>query len=520
MSAGHGPAEPTNVLFLMTDQHRVDTLGCYGNPRVATPNLDRLAGEGTRFDRWYTPTAICTPARASLLTGQNPFRHRLLANQERNVGYLEDLAEDAFTFPRALADRGYRLGLVGKWHVGTHRNAASYGFEGPDLPGWHNPVDHPDYLAYLAERGLPPYRVSDPIRGTTPNGHPGNLLAARLHQPVEATFEAYLATRAIEQLERYAAEGRADGRPFFLATHFFGPHLPYLLPDAYFDLYDPDAVELPASVAETFEGKPAVQRNYSAHWTFDTLSEEVSRKLIAVYWGYVTLIDAQIGRILDRLEELGLKDRTAVFFTADHGEFTGAHRLHDKGPAMYEDIYRTPGILRVPGAPPQVRDELVSLTDCTATLLELAGADPSPAVDSRSLLPLVRGEHPEWAEELVAEFHGHHFPYPQRMIRDDRWKLVVNPESVNELYDLQEDPHELRNRYQDPGSAPVRRRLLRRLYTLLRERGDNFYHWMTPMYEVGPADHDPTLSAFEQGSATWSGAAGASGAPAGGQVPA
>ncbi|MGW0485173.1 sulfatase-like hydrolase/transferase [Nonomuraea sp. NPDC003214] len=482
-----------NLLFLMTDQHRVDTLGCYGNPHVATPNLDRLAETGTRFDRFYTPTAICTPARASLLTGQAPFRHRLLANYERNVGYLEDLRDDAFTFPEALKERGYRLGLIGKWHGGTHRNAASYGFDGPDLPGWHNPVDHPDYLAYLKERDLPPYRISDLIRGTTPNGNPGNLLAARLHQPVEATFEHYLATRAIEHLDRYAA----IGEPFFLATHFFGPHLPYLLPDEYFDLYDPALVELPPSIAETFEGKPPVQRNYSEHWTFDTIPIEVTRKLIAVYWGYVTLIDQQIGRILDRLDELGLSDRTGVFFTADHGEFTGAHRLHDKGPAMYEDIYRIPGIIRVPGAQPQVRDEFVTLTDCTATILDLAGVDTSPAVDSRSLVPLVRGERPEWAPELVAEFHGHHFPYPQRMIRDERYKLVVNPESVNELYDLAGDPHELSNRYEHPELRPVRQRLMRRLYDLLRERGDNFYHWMTPMYDIGASDYDPSLSAFE-----------------------
>ncbi|MBK1783352.1 sulfatase-like hydrolase/transferase [Prauserella sp. ASG 168] len=481
----------------MTDQHRVDTLGCYGNPHVATPNLDRLAATGTRFDRCYTPTAICTPARASLLTGQAPFRHRLLANYERNVGYLEDLRDDAFTFPAALAERDYVLGLIGKWHGGVRRTAASYGFEGPELPGWHNPVDHPDYLAYLEDNGLPPYRITEPVRGTTPNGNEGNLLAARLDQPVEATFEYYLATRTIEHLDRYAKRYRDEGAPFFLATHFFGPHLPYLLPDHYYDLYDPELVELPPSIAETFEGKPPVQRNYSAHWTFDTMPLEVTRKLIAVYWGYVTLVDEQVGRILTRLDELGLSDDTSVLFTADHGEFTGAHRLHDKGPAMYEDIYRIPGIVRVPGQEPAVRDEFVTLTDCTATILELAGCDPEPAVDSRSLLPLVRGEHPEWRSELVAEFHGHHFPYPQRMIRDDRYKLVVNPESVNELYDLDTDPHELTNRYAHPELRPVRERLLRRLYHLLRERGDNFYHWMTPMYEVGTSDHDPSLSAFE-----------------------
>jgi len=488
-----------NVLFLMTDQHRADTLGAYGNPHASTPVLDELARTGTRFDRWYTPTAICTPARASLLTGQAPFRHQVLANHERNVGYQEDLADGTFTFVEALREHGYNTGLVGKWHAGTVKNAAYFGFDGPDLPGWHNPVENEDYLAYLAEHDLPPYEISDRVRGTLPNGGPGNLLAARLHQPVEATFEHYLATRTIELLEKYADDYRSGAQPFFLELSFFGPHLPYIVPDEYFDMFDPADVELPASIAETFEGKPPVQANYSAHWTFDTMPIEVTRKLIAVYWGYVTLIDRELGRVMDALDRLGLVDSTAVFFTCDHGEFTGAHRLHDKGPAMYEDIYRTPGLLRVPGGPAgQVRTEFVSLLDCTATILELAGIDPEPAVDSRSLLPLAEGRDVEWADDIVCEFHGHHFPYPQRMLREDRYKLVVNPDSVNELYDLLTDPDELTNVYDGPGLADVQRRMMGRLYRLLRERGDNFYHWMTTMYDVGEVDHDPTQSGLDE----------------------
>lgn len=487
-----------DILFLMTDQHTVSTLGCHGNPVVETPNIDRLAATGTRFSDCFTPTAICTPARASLLTGAAPFRHKLLANYERNVGYMEDLADNQFTFAEALSGAGWNLGLLGKWHGGVRRDAASYGFEGPQFSGWHNPVDHPDYLSYLAEHDLPPYRISDLVRGTTPNGGKGNLLAARLHQPLEATFEHYLVSRTIEMLERFASDDATRARPpFFLATHFFGPHLPYLLPDEWYDRYDPDEVELPASVAETFENKPPVQANYSALWTYDTLSEATSRKLIATYWGYVSMIDLEIGRILDAVERLGLSDTTAVMFTADHGEFTGAHRLHDKGPAMYDDIYRIPGIISVPGQPAQVREELVSLTDFTATILDLAGLPTEQATDSRSLLPLVRGEQLEWSPNLLAEYHGHHFPYPQRMLRTRTHKLVVNPESVNELYDLMADPHELVNRIGDPAMAAVEHGLMRELYRQLRERGDNFAHWMTPMYEVGDADYDSTMSAFE-----------------------
>ncbi|MEU4238693.1 sulfatase-like hydrolase/transferase [Actinoplanes sp. NPDC026619] len=487
-----------NFLFLMTDQHRVDTLGAYGNTLARTPHLDRLAASGTRFDRWYTPTAICTPARASLLTGQAPFRHKVLANHERNVGYLEDLPDGTFTFPVALRDRGYNVGLIGKWHAGTVKTPADYGFDGPHLPGWHNPVDHEDYLAYLKEHDLPPYEIHDRVRGTLPNGGPGNLLAARLKQPVEATFEYYMATRTISLLEKYAAS--PEKKPFFLATHFFGPHLPYIVPDEYFDMFDPADVELPKSIAETFEGKPPVQANYSAHWTFDTMPIEVTRKLIAVYWGYVTLIDEQIGRILEAMSSLGLDDQTSVFFTCDHGEFTGSHRLHDKGPAMYEDIYRTPGIVRIPGGHPQERQEFVSLLDCTATILDLAGLSTDEAVDSRSLLPLLRGETPEWQPDILGEFHGHHFPYPQRMLREDRYKLVVNPDSTNELYDLVNDPDELLNIYRHPEMEPVRSRMMRRLYTLLKERDDRFYHWMTSMYDIGEVDHDPTQSGLDEAS--------------------
>lgn len=488
-----------NILFILTDQQRVDTLGAYGNTSVSTPNLDALADEGTRFDQWYTPTAICTPARASLLTGQAPFRHKLLANYERNVGYIEDLERDTFTFSQELRRNNYNVGLVGKWHAGTRLTAEDFGFDSVDLPGWHNPVDHPDYLAYLDERGLPPYVITDEIRGRLPNGERGNLLGARLLQPEEATFEAYLVTRTIERMRAYADDWRRDERPFFLALHFFGPHLPYIVPTEYYDLIDPNEVELPVSVVENFAGKPPVQKNYSKHWAFDTMTPDETKKAIAVYWGYCSMIDHQIGRLFDEARRLGLYDDTTVFFSADHGEFTGAHRLHDKGPAMYDDIYRTPGIIRVPGrGQDRVVDDFVSLLDCTATILDLADCATDEAVDSRSLLPLIDDPETEWPDYMIAEFHGHHFPYPQRMIRTDAYKLIVNPESVNELYDLRRDPHELVNVVDHPEYADTRRELMTRLYRDLRERGDNFYHWMSSMYDVGGLDFDPTQSAFEK----------------------
>lgn len=492
------PDKPMNILMLMTDQHRVDTMGCYGNDTCETPTIDSIANTGTRFDSWYTPTAICTPARASLFTGYAPFRHKLLANHERNVGYIEDLPEDQWTLPQELVNNGWNCGLVGKWHAGHERPAADFGFDGEDYPGWHNAIDHPDYLKYLEDNGYPPYEITDRYRGVFPNGETSNLLAARLQQPVEATFEHYLATRTIEMLERYAEDYKNGTKPFFLVSSYAGPHLPYVIPDEYFDMYDPDDIELPEAIAENFADKPTIQQNYSDHWAFDTMTEEQSRKLIAVYWGYVTMLDREFKRILDALERLGLTDNTAVVFSSDHGEFTGSHRLHDKGPAMYEDIYRTGGIIRIPGCEPQVRNEFVSLLDLTATFLDIAGLDTSPAVDSRSLVPIVRGEKPEWPETILCEFHGHHFPVAQRMLRGRRYKLVVNPESRNEFYDLERDPNELKNRYNDPLLREVRDEMMRDLYDQLRERGDNFYHWMTSMFPIGELDYDPTMSGMDE----------------------
>jgi arylsulfatase A-like enzyme len=196
------------------------------------------------------------------------------------------------------------------------------------------------------------------------------------------------------------------------------------------------------------------------------------------------MIDEQAGRILDRLRHHGLRDDTAVVFTADHGEFTGSHRLNDKGPAMYEDIYRIPGIIRVPGAPVRTVDEFATLIDLHATILDLAGLPTGTPCDGRSVLPLIKGED-DPRPEVVAEFHGHHFPYSQRMIRDRRHKFVFNPESVHELYDLEADPHELRNVYTAPAYADVRRDMTLRLYRELVRRGDPAYTWMSYMSDIG-----------------------------------
>ncbi len=484
-----------NILFLITDQQRVDTLGCYGNEICETPNIDRLARSGARFTHAYTPTAICTPARASLITGRLPFAHKLLANFERNVGYSTELPDDTVTFAHLLRDAGYNVGTVGKWHVGAEKGPDAYGFDGLHYPGWGQPIHHADYIRYLTENGFPAFSVRDEIRGTFPNGQPGNVIAGVYEGPTEASFPYFLATRTIEFLERYAEQQS----PFFLACQWFGPHLPYYIPDSYATRYDPSKVTLPPSMADTFAEKPQVQRHYSAHWSWESFTSQDWQKLIAWYWGYVTLIDEQIGRILEAVNRLGLDHDTVKVFTSDHGAFVGSHRMQDKGPAMYDDIYHIPLIISLPGSSTgRVDHHFVSLVDLPATFLDLAGLPIPDEYDGRSLLPLLRAEIIEdWRPHITAEFHGHHFPYPQRMIRTRTHKMIVNPPDVDELYDLVDDPHELINQIENPVYDDIRRLLYRTLYDELKSRGDNFYHWMTSMYDVEDSVVDASLSQYD-----------------------
>lgn len=479
------PDNVRNILVIMTDQHRTDTIGCLGNPYAQTPNLDKIGENGFAFTNCYTPTAICTPARSSLLTGKHPFKHQVLANPEWNIAYQTDIPRDAWTYTQELRDHGYNVGIVGKYHCG-HNLPDCFGMDDDSYWGAENPVGNEKYVAWLEENNLPPVRAHDLYRGKLPGNRDGHIIAARLHQPEEATFERFLADRAIEKLREYAKDWKEQGKPFSLDVHFFGPHLPYFLPDEWFDLIDPECVELPENFGDSLIGKPQIQQNYATYWSTSSFSNEQWKKLIAVYWGYVAMIDFEIGRIMQAAQELGILDDTALFFCADHGEFTGSHRLNDKGPAMYDDIYRVPFIAHIPGVSRVGRsDAFVSLLDLPATVLDVARIDPSLAEDGRSIVDLTRGDAvPGWRENIVCEFHGHHFPLQQRMIRTRDFKLIISPESINELYDLRCDPAEMNNVYTVPVYDDIRRDLATELYKQLRVRGDNsFAKWMAAMVD-------------------------------------
>jgi len=449
-----------NVLFVCTDQQRKDSIAAYGNEFVSTPNLDRLAADGVAFDRAYTPTAICSPARAALLSGERPFANGMT----RNTGEGGSLNDDCVFYPQLLRDAGYNVGLTGKLHVGKHPREV--GFDGEHYPGWSQPLKHEDYHAYLDERGLPKFDGTA-LRDVFPESDPTRQSGGIDGRPVEASFTHFLTERAIEWLREYAAT--SPETPFYHGVHYFGPHNPYYLPEEYFRLYDPDDMELPESaIRETFEDKP---RSHTAQ-RIDFLDTDDWRRIIAAYHGWVTFIDEQVGRLLDTLRELDLLETTAIVYTADHGGFVTSHKSHDKGPAMYEDIYNVPLIasgLASQGESGGLDERFVSLLDLPPTFLDIAGVETPDRYAGRSLFEL---NQEDWREAITAEFHGHKFAYEQRMIRTDQYKLVLNEADTAELYDLEADPHELTNRIGDPEYGSVAKELYERLAERLRNEGD------------------------------------------------
>jgi len=467
-----------NILLVMTDQQRMDSLGCYGSELSQTPVVDRLAVRGVRFDQAYTPCTVCSPARASLLSGLYPHQHGVTGNGAVYNRSLPNLAA-------ALLAAGYRLGYSGKWHIDNTFGPTAFGFEGNDWLGYSYPaggvytrflagtclypVNH--YIEYLRENGLETPQLEEAIyRPSNPNME----IHGRQTGPVEASFEHYVAEESIALIDRFAARG-TDDKPFFMWTNFWGPHDPYVLPEPWFSLFGPEQVTLSASMRETFDNKPWQQRMMCTnYWGSDRLDDLTWRTVVAKYAAYCAFIDWEVGRLVDRLRHHSLLDNTIIVFVSDHGSMIGHHRLIDKGPYAYDDIQRIPLVMAGPGiSTGRVNDELVYLHDLTPTILDWTGAGPFPCSNAQSLVPALAGDElAQDRHDVYMTRHAHPYPYEQRFLRTKRFKYAFNACDIDELYDLERDPDEMTNRIDDPELAPVCREMKERLHAHMRAQQD------------------------------------------------
>jgi len=461
-------SERPNILYIMTDQQRYDSLSCVERSICRTPHLDQLASEGIRFDNAYSICALCSPARTSMLTGQYPHHHRMFNNNDMMQWASRNLPDGIRMISQDLSEAGYNCGYSGKWHCGETKIPSTYGFEGMDVPNYGNPYRTQEYADYLAAHGLErPGRPSSdyPWAGGT------------LNVPVEACGTHFVADFALDLLRRYGDEREASGKPFLQFVSFWGPHHPCFIPEPYASMYDPADVELWPSLREDLSRKPRVQDRFlrSFYPKAPDLSDDVWRWIIAKYWGFCTLVDDEVGRLLGALKEMGREQDTAVFFSTDHGDMTGGHGgLWDKGPFMYEDTYHIPLIARVPGvtSPGTSCNRLVSNMDLATTALQVAGLPIPSDHDGRDLVPLFRDPEADWRDDLMTEFHGHRFWYSQRMVRWDHYKFIFNAPDQDELYDLADDSHEMTNLIGDPAYAAIAQEGRERLLKWIQDSDD------------------------------------------------
>ena len=466
-----------NILFIMVDQQRQDCLGCYGNDIVQTPNIDRLARTGIRFNNAFTPTPVCTPARTSLQTGLWPHTHGLIMNTARCFynGGEKDPAPDQRFFSDDLKDKSWNLAHIGKWHIGTEINKpVDHGYDDlPFFPDYGYPSRNKHYLEYLESLGLDGFTFREEIRDPT-----GIRSYAALQKgPQEASIPSYIAGQAIDVIKRYAD----SEKPFYASVNFWGPHAPYNITEKHYRMYDDEVIEPWPNFDCDLADKPGVVRRYGQTWHTGWFTKYNLPRLIGKYYGYISLIDEEIGRIVDELERSGKMDETLIIFTADHGSSVGSYRMWDKGFSMYDCITRVPMVISHPSIRPGVSDAFVNLIDLTPTFLEIGGCPVPEEMQGHSLMPLITGEKDAVRDDfIITEAFGHQMPFWQRMVRTQTTKFIYNPVDEDEFYDLAEDPHETINIIDKADDTLVDRHR-EMLVAWMKETKDPLLRWGRPI---------------------------------------
>lgn len=425
-----------NILLIIADQQRTDTLGFMGRTSCKTPHIDRLAGEGISFDRCITPSPLCAPARAAMFTGQYPHQVDMMENGNslRVAPVLTNL----------LRERDYHLDYAGKWHLGDEV-----------LPDWFDRSagsSTEEYSAWCAANGLPDgWAFND--YGVRTHRTPQMSIPRTMVQDLDPaqTNDAWITDHAIQFLET-----RPKSQPFFTVCGFNGPHPPFKIPEPYFSMHDPAKVPEPPNFGPTRDEPDANRRSfYRALWSDFGTEWETWQASWAVYWGFVSLIDDQVGRLMGCLQGQGILDETLVIFCSDHGEMLGQHGLWHKMQA-YEEALRVPLVMRPPGG---IRNGIrsqagASLLDLMPTILSVAGCrtpdtvegiDLSPAFDGGTAGGVNRAIFSE--HQPLGEWHG---TVDWRMVTDNHSKYTWNRGDRDELYDLSVDPYELRNLSDEP----------------------------------------------------------------------
>ncbi len=461
-----------NVLFLMTDEQHYRSLSLTGNPYITTPNMDRIGREGVLFSNATCVTPFCSPSRASLITGVYPYRHGILSNVDKG-GKQAALKQNDFPNTETILYRhGYATAHFGKWHLGNSGDFDCY--ESVAYLSKESSQEH----KRLLDKQLPITRfANDPSPGKYLD-RPVEMIPAiakayrvfgnvppiavigRTVVPPALLPETRITDDAIRQIEQHAHE------QFMITVSWQPPHNLWVIPEPYYSMVDRKKIKLPGS-----HDLPAWEAHTASKRLGDLAGDEGLREFAAVYYGQVKYIDDQVGRILRKLDELGLTEKTLVIFTTDHGDMVGAHGCIGKSIiGIYDDLLRIPFEMRLPGVikPGTVVRQPVSQIDVMPTILDYVGQPAPEQLQGQSLRPLIEGRDVPWRDYAFCQRDNF-----LRMVRTDHYKYTfgLKPKLIS-LFDLKADPEENQNLADLPRNADLVRQMHRRLLDVMKAGGD------------------------------------------------
>ncbi|NOZ22961.1 MAG: sulfatase-like hydrolase/transferase [Planctomycetes bacterium] len=467
---------PKNLVLFITDGHRADCLGCYGNPILQTPNIDAFAKDATLFRQSYCTHTVCMPTRASIFTGRYPHIHGVWANGCR-------LPKDEVTLPQVLAANGYATGACGKIHFEPQQEYDQYAPIIEDLPYYGFQEVHLtenklgiEYIRFV-EQNFPDLveKVKKRASGLPEEAH-------ELH---------WITSRAID----FVKDKVKSSQPFFLSCSFHELIPPSNPPETFMDMYRPEDMP-PAKVKEgEMENKPWYhKKSYEGYMSCGRQPDEKTlRDILVSYYRQASFLDKQFGQLTDALKDAGVWDDTIVIFTADHGLVLNDHYQWRHGPFLYDEVINVPLIWRVPGMESgTVTDDLVESVDLMPTILDLLDIETPAGVQGQSMRPLVMGEKGAQGRESVLVQDRESPDLEPRGIepsevtlvgvRTKDWKLIHYPGCpYGELYDLKNDPDEFDNLWHDAGHANPRkemeRLLLERTLAARDPLPERHFHW-------------------------------------------
>jgi len=441
-----------NVLFVISDDLN-NSLGCYGDPLVKSPNIDRLAERGLRFDRAYCQFPLCNPSRASLLTGLRPDQ----TGVKENATHFRKVVPDVVTLPQLFAKNGYFVARVGKlYHYGVPTQIGTDGLDDPE--SWQKVVN-------------PRGRDKDDEDKISTIGQNRNFGGTLSWLAADGTDDEQ--TDGIGAAEAIKLLKANKDKPFFLAVGFYRPHTPYVAPKKYFENYPLDKIPLFADAEKDREDIPAPA--LSVRTANYSMSEKTQREAKQAYYASIEFMDAQVGKLLDALDDLGLAGNTIVVFTSDHGYHLSEHGQWQKQ-SLFEESARVPLVIAAPGmkAKGKATKGIVELIDLYPTLADLCGLEMPQAKPGKSAKPLLDNPNQKGKEGAVTQVRrgggmmkGE--PLPGYSLRTQRYRYTEwdGGEKGVELYDHENDPAERTNLANDPGHAKVLAELKGRLHAII-----------------------------------------------------